>query len=141
MVTADVPELPWEIVTLAADNVKLPVEDVPLTSTVTVPVEPANVESPEYLAVITCAPEVVDEKVYVAEPFESAREDVSVVPSTVIVSVPVGVVVTELDCEETVMVMISLAPEEGALLAAESAVVVASREEELLLAVQEVIRL
>ena len=49
-----------------ADSVKLPVEELPLvpaTSTVTVPVEAANVESPEIFAVMTCAPDVVEEKV------------------------------------------------------------------------------
>lgn len=65
MVTVDVPELPCETVALVADSVKLPVEEVPLvplTSTVTVPVEEANSESPEYFAVMTCAPEVLEEK-------------------------------------------------------------------------------
>ena len=54
------------MVTLVAASVKLPVEVVvvdPETSTVTVPVEGAKVESPEYVAVITCSPEVLDEKV------------------------------------------------------------------------------
>ena len=50
-------------------------------------------------------------------------------PSTVMVKVPVGVVVTELDSGATVMVMTSLAPEDGVVVAAESVVVVASREE------------
>lgn len=73
-------------------------------------------------------------------PLDKAREEVSVVPSTVIVSVPVGVVVMELDCGDTVMVIVSLAPEDGVLVAAERVVVVASREAELP-AVQAVIRL
>ena len=65
IVTVDVPELPWETVTLVGDNVNEPVELVldPATSTVTVPVEAENFESPEYVAVITCDPDVVDEKV------------------------------------------------------------------------------
>lgn len=91
--------------------------------------ELANVEFPEYVALMTCDPDVVEEKVYVAEPPESARDDVSVVPSTVTVRVPVGVVVIELDPEATVMVITSLAPEEGVLLAAVREVVVASRDE------------
>ncbi len=43
-----------------------PPEPVPVVEpmvTVTVPVELENVESPEYVAVITWEPEVVDEKV------------------------------------------------------------------------------
>jgi hypothetical protein len=56
------------------------------------------------------------------------------------VSVPVGVAVMELDCDDTVMVMRSLAPEDGVVLAADKAVAVASREAELP-AVHEVIRL
>ena len=71
---------------------------------------------------------------------ESAREEASVVPSTLTVRTPVGVVVMELDWGDTVMVIVSLAPEDGVLAAGERAVVVASREAELL-AVHEVIRL
>jgi hypothetical protein len=56
------------------------------------------------------------------------------------VRVPAGVVVMELDCGETVMVMISLAPEDGVVVAAESDVVVASRDAEEP-AVHDVIRL
>jgi hypothetical protein len=104
------------------------VEDEPIV-TVVVPVEAANVELPEYAAVMTCDPDVVEEKVYVAKPLDSARDDVSVVPSTMTVRVPVGVVVTELNSGATVMVITSLAPEEGVLLAAEREVVVASRDE------------
>jgi hypothetical protein len=92
-------------------------------------VEPANAEFPEYVALMTCDPDVVEEKVYVAEPPESARDDVLVVPSTVTVRVPVGVVVMELDSGATVIVITSLAPEEGVLLAAVREVVVASRDE------------
>ena len=64
-VTVEVPELPCETVTLVADKVKLPLElvvDAP-TVTVTAPLEAAKVASAEYVAVITCAPEVVEEKV------------------------------------------------------------------------------
>jgi hypothetical protein len=73
-------------------------------------------------------------------PLDKAREEVSVVPSTVIVRVPVGVVEMELDCADTVIVIVSLAPEDGVLVAGERAVVVASREAELPL-VHDVIRL
>ncbi len=66
---------------------------------------------------------------YVAAPPDNAREDVSVVPSTATVKVPVGVAVIELDSEATVMVTRSLAPEAGVPLAADSDVVVAAREE------------
>lgn len=114
---------------------------VPPTFTVTVPLEAAKVESPEYFAVITCAPEVEDEKVYVAEPLESASEDVSVVPSTAIVSVPVGVVVMVLDSGATVIVTASLAPADGLLLAAERVVVLLSSEEDEVPPVHDDIRL
>jgi hypothetical protein len=98
--------------------------------TVKVPKDPANVESPEYLAVMTCEPEVEDEKVYVAEPFDSDKEDVSVEPSTVIVSVPLGDAAMALDCGATVIVMTSLAPAEGVPLEADSVVIVPSSEED-----------
>ena len=93
------------------------------------------------MAVITCAPAVEDENVYEAEPFDSAKEDVSVVPSTATVSVPVGVVVMVLDCGETVIVMTSVAPADDVPLAAERAVFVASSKEDEAPAVHEVIRL
>ena len=67
-------------------------------------------------------PATVEEKVYVADPFVSVRDGVCVVPSTAIVSVPVGVVVLEVDAEATVMLMASLAPTAGVLVAAESVV-------------------
>src|SRR5262252_5570137 len=54
---------------------------------------------------MVCEPRVVEEKLYVAEPFERAREEVSVVKSTTMVKVPVGVVVVELDAEVTVIEM------------------------------------
>jgi len=63
-----------------------------------------------------------------ADPLDSSREEVSVVPSTTMVSNPVGVVVIELEPGATVMVMTSLASEAGALLAAESVVVEASKD-------------
>jgi hypothetical protein len=68
----------------------------------------------------------VEENVYVAEPPESAKEEVAVVPSIVIVRVPVGMVVLELEADVTLMVMTSLAPEAGVVVAADSAVVVAT---------------
>ena len=48
-------------------------------------------------------------------------------PSTATVNVPVGVVETELDVGVTLMVMTSLAPDEGEVVAAESVVVEPSR--------------
>lgn len=75
-----------------------------------------------------------------AEPFESARDEVSVAPSTTTVRVPVGVEVMELDFGATVMVIVSFAPEAGVPVAAESEVVVGSRDEEGP-GVQEVIKL
>src|SRR2546430_3790868 len=68
------------------------------------------------------APATVEEKVYVADPFVSVRDGVCVAPSTAMVSVPVGVVVLEVDAEATVMLMASLAPTAGVLVAAESVV-------------------
>lgn len=59
---------------------------------------------------------------YVADPFVSARDDVAVVPSTTMVKVPVGVAMLELEPEATVMVMRSLAPGAGVIVAAESVV-------------------
>jgi hypothetical protein len=49
-----------------AERLKVPDDEPPLdppTLTLTVPEELANVVSPEYLAVITCDPEVLEEKV------------------------------------------------------------------------------
>jgi hypothetical protein len=64
-VTVEVPELPCETVTPVADRVKLPVELVvdAATVTVTVPLDAAKVELPEYVAVMTCAPDVVEANV------------------------------------------------------------------------------
>lgn len=74
-------------------------------------------------------PVVVDENVYVADPFESARDEVAVTPSTTIVKVPVGVPETEVDAEDTVIVMASLAPELGVVVAAKRVVVEVARED------------
>ncbi len=72
---------------------------------------------------------VVEENVYVAEPFDRASEEVSLVPSTTMVKVPVGVAVFELEADATLMVMSSLALEAGVVVAAESVVVVATSED------------
>ena len=78
---------------------------------------------------MTCEPLVVDEKLYVAEPLESASEEVSVVPSTSMVRLPVGVAVVELEPDATVIVIVSLAPEAGVELAAANVVSDAASEE------------
>jgi hypothetical protein len=65
---------------------------------------------------------MADEKVYVADPLASARDDVSVAPSTTMVKVPVGTTVLELEPEATVIVIRSLAPGAGVIVAAESVV-------------------
>jgi hypothetical protein len=75
---------------------------------------------------MVCEPTTVDEKVYVADPLESARDGLTVVPSTAIPKVPVGVAVLELEAEATLMVMASFAPGAGVLVAAESVVVEAT---------------
>ena len=64
MVMVDVPELPAETVRLVAANVNEPLDELVEEPTVTtaVPVEPAYVVSPEYVASITCDPAVVEEK-------------------------------------------------------------------------------
>ena len=56
------------------------------------------------------------------DPFDSASDEFTVLPSTMIASVPVGVVVTELEADATLIVMRSLAPEDGDVVAAESVV-------------------
>jgi len=61
---------------------------------------------------------------------DRAREEVSVMPSTVMVSVPVGVGVLEAEPEATVMVTTSSTPEAGEVVAAERVVVVAMSEDE-----------
>jgi hypothetical protein len=64
--------------------------------------------------------------VYVTEPPESARDGFTTVPSTAMDSVPVGVVVLELEADATLIVMASFAPEAGVVVAAESVVVEAT---------------
>lgn len=65
-----------------------------------------------------------------ADPLERASDEVCVVPSTAIANVPVGVPIAELDADATVIVMVSLAPEEGVAFAPESVVIDPAREEE-----------
>ena len=50
---------------------------------------------------MTWEPDVVDENVYWAEPPERAREEETVVPSTVMLRVPVGVAVTVVEFDAT----------------------------------------
>jgi hypothetical protein len=69
--------------------------------------------------------------VYVADPFESAREGFSLVPSTARLSVPVGVVSSELDAEATVIVTVSFAPDAGEVVAAERVVSDASNDDDV----------
>ena len=57
-----------------------------------------------------------------AIPFTKVSAGVCIVPSTLIVTVPVGVAVLELDPEVTVMVIASFAPAFGVVAAAESVV-------------------
>ncbi len=71
---------------------------------------------------MTCDPEVEDENVYCAEPPERFNEEDVVVPSTTMVIVPVGVVVTLEELEATVIVTTSLAPEAGVAVAADKVV-------------------
>jgi hypothetical protein len=78
---------------------------------------------------MVCEPAVVDENVYVAEPPESARAEFTVAPSTAMDKLPVGVAVVELEADATLIVMTSLAPEAGVVVAADSAVVVATGAE------------
>ena len=58
-----------------------------------------------------------------AEPLDKPSNGLCAMPSTATVTVPVGVVVTELEAEATVMIIASLAPGATLLLAAESVVV------------------
>ena len=74
---------------------------------------------------------VGEENVYVADPFESAREEFSVVPSTARVNVPVGVVRSELEAEATVIVTVSFAPDAGEVVAAERVVRDASNDDDV----------
>ena len=64
-----------------------------------------------------------------AEPSVRAREEVSVVPSTSIVKVPVGVVVLEAEPGTTVMVIVSSAPLVGVVVAADKVVTDGSNDE------------
>jgi len=73
---------------------------------------------------------VVEEKVYVAEPLESEIVGDCVAPSTLIVIDPVGEVVTDVEAEDTVIVMVSVAPEAGVLVAADSVVVEGVKDDE-----------
>ena len=68
---------------------------------------------------------------YVADPFESAREEFSVVPSTARLNVPVGVVVSELEPGATVIVTVSPAPADGEVVVAESVVRDASNDDDV----------
>lgn len=67
-------------------------------------------------------PAPVDEKVYTEEPLTKASDDVCSVPSTTMVSVPVGVVVVDADADVTLIVIESFAPLAGVVVAAESVV-------------------
>ena len=58
-----------------------------------------------------------------------ARAEVCVFPSTAMVRVPVGVVVTELDADATVIVIVSCSPSEGVVVAAERVVVEAAPDD------------
>jgi hypothetical protein len=77
---------------------------------------------PEYAAVMVCEPTTAEENVYVADPFTKVSVGACAVPSTVIVTAPVGVNVVEFDPDATVMVMVSVAPAAGVVVAAESVV-------------------
>jgi hypothetical protein len=116
IVTVEVPALPATMLGLVAINRK------PWLPTTRVAVDEAYVESPEYVAVITCEPLADETKSKVAEAFESASEEFAFVPSTRIFNVPVGVVVTEPEPEATVIVILSSAPMAGDALAADSVV-------------------
>jgi hypothetical protein len=69
-----------------------------------------------------CEPTTAEENVYVADPLTKVSAGLCAVPSTVIVAVPVGVAVLELDPEATVMPMASPAPGAGVKVAATSVV-------------------
>jgi len=66
----------------------------------------------------------------VAEPFDRASDEVTVVPSTIMVKVPVGVVVLELESEATLIVMVSLVPGAGVVVAVERVVFEATPDDE-----------
>jgi hypothetical protein len=124
------PVVPSVTVRFAAVTLKLPPLLTPPTATTAVPVEPAKVESPEYVATMVCDPAVFEEKLYVAAPFESARDAFVVVPSTAMLTVPVGVAVEDVESDDTVIVIASLAPAAGDAVAAVSTVFDVSRNED-----------
>jgi hypothetical protein len=126
MVTVDVPELPAVMLGLVAVNRK------PWFPTTRVVVDAAYVESPEYVAVITCEPLAEETKLKVADALESASEEFAFAPSTTIFRVPVGVAVTDPEPEETVIVILSSAPMAGDVLAADSVVLDAVNAEPVL---------
>ena len=66
-----------------------------------------------------------------AEPLDKAREEVSVVPSTRMVKLPVGVVVAALEPEATVIVIVSAVPDAGVVVVAESETVEGSSVDEV----------
>ena len=65
---------------------------------------------------------VAEEKLYVADPFTKASGEACGLPSTVSETVPVAVVVLEGAAEATEIVMTSLAPGAGVVVAATSVV-------------------
>jgi hypothetical protein len=132
-VTVDVAELPAATVIFPAVTLKEPVPDVPdeVPTVMTAdPVELENAVLPEYVATIEWEPLAVEEKEYVADPLTSWRDDVLVIPSTLMVRVPVGTPLAEDWSDATVIVMESLAPEETCEDAAESVVEVACSPED-----------
>ena len=118
---------PAATVLVDADNV---VFDATNPAAITVklsdPLDAMYVVLPEYAAVMVCEPTTAEENVYVADPFTKVSAGVCIVPSTVIVTLPVGVAMLELDPEATVMVIASFAPAFGVVAAAESVVLEAT---------------
>jgi len=114
---------PAATVLVDADNV---VFDATNPAAITVklsdPLDAMYVVLPEYAAVMVCEPTTAEENVYVADPFTKVSVGACAVPSTVIVTAPVGVNVVEFDPDATVMVMVSVAPAAGVVVAAESVV-------------------
>ena len=78
---------------------------------------------------MACDPAVLDEKLYVALPLERAS-DGFVVPSTAMLTVPVGVAVEAAESEATVIVIASPAPAVGDAVSAASVVFDVSRNED-----------
>ncbi len=131
-VTVEVPELPADTLMFPALTLNEPELDVPEalpTVTTVVPVEPENTVSPEYVATITWEPLVVEEKVNVADPLTSWIDDVLALPSTLTLTVPVGVPLEEEESDATLIAMESLVPEEMDEDAGESVVEVACKPE------------